>query len=60
MSLDDRQHVEAVAIVRSLRDLTLGLCDQPEEVDAVKAADVWLRENHPSPEVYVAALRGAA
>ena len=47
MSLNDRQHVEAVAIIRSLRDLTRGEHDQADEVEAVHAADVWLAENRP-------------
>ena len=52
MSLDDRQHVEAVAIIRRLRE-------SPDPA-ALLAADHWLRENHPAPEVYIAALKASA
>lgn len=55
MALNDRQHVEAVAITRRMAEALghLGFGDMAECV----AARQWLRENHPEPEVYMAALR---
>lgn len=56
MSLNDRQHVEAVAIIRALVQVT------PTELkgDAYGAAVQWLEENHPSPAAYMNALRDRA
>lgn len=58
MALGDREHVEAVAIIRNL----LCALGPREELDGyarecATAGDVWLRENHPPAEVYVAALK---
>ena len=50
MALNDRQHVEAVAIMRALLEDPLGPMQQ-------RAAHQWLGENHPEPAVYMAALR---
>ncbi len=50
MSLDDRQHVEAVAIIRRLHEA-------PHDDQGHLAAEIWLRENKPPPDVYLAALR---
>ncbi len=50
MSLDDRQHVEACAIIRSL-------VEGPPDPYAILTARNWLRENHPPPESYMAAVR---
>lgn len=51
--LDDRAHVEAVAILRRLLEAQAsGLADP----DAQLAAVVFLREHHPEPGVYLAAL----
>jgi hypothetical protein len=49
MALDDRQHVEAVAIIRRLMQPTY-------DRETMIAAEVWLRENHPEPAVYINAL----
>jgi hypothetical protein len=53
MALGDRQHVEAVAILRRLVE------EDERDEDARLAAKVWLRENHPEPEVYIAAIKEA-
>ena len=53
MALNDRQHVEAVAIIRALLEDPLG--PMP-----LRAAHQWLAENHPEPGVYMAALRDRA
>jgi hypothetical protein len=52
MSLNDRQHVEAVAIIRRMAEAKR-IEGDPE---AWAAARGWLRENHPSTEMYLAAL----
>ena len=54
MSLNDRQHVEAVAIMRALIEDPLG---PASEGTAQRAARQWLAENHPGPAAYMAALR---
>lgn len=51
--LDDVKHVEAVAIMRTL-------VEDPSDFHAQRAAEQWLAENHPAPEVYVAALSSLA
>ena len=58
MALGDRQHVEAVAIIRNLL-AALGPREDLDEYaqDCAIAGEVWLRENHPEPDVYVAALK---
>lgn len=48
--LDDVRHVEAVAVVRAL------LNQEPGDDLPRRAAEQWLRENHPSPEAYLLAL----
>lgn len=48
--LDDVRHVEAVAVVRAL------LNQEPGDDTPRRAAEQWLRENHPSPAAYMAAL----
>lgn len=53
MSLNDRQHLEAVAIMRRMFEARIAGVD-PE---AWMAAEVWLAENHPLPAVYMAALQ---
>lgn len=60
MALGDREHVEAVAIIRNLL-LALGPREQldPYATYCADAGDQWLDENHPSTEVYVGALRDA-
>lgn len=57
MALDDLQHVEAVAIIRNLV-LALGPREALDDYahDCAIAGDVWLKENHPDPAVYMAAL----
>lgn len=58
--LSARAHVEAVAIMGAMRGLIEALAPyETEPPDAVKAADVWLRENHPAPAVYIAAMKEA-
>jgi hypothetical protein len=54
LALNDRQHVEAVAITRRMAEALdrLGFGYTTECI----AARQWLRENHPRPEVYAAAL----
>jgi hypothetical protein len=55
MALNDLQHVEAVAILRSIQDAhDQELVRLPP--DLVAAVDVWLRENHPAPHTYMAAM----
>lgn len=49
MALDDQAHVEAVAIIRRLHD-------DPASVEAHQAAEIFLREHHPSTEIYLSAL----
>jgi hypothetical protein len=58
VALDDRQHVEAVAIMRRLVEGRY----EPFGVDpeTYHAANQWLKENHPEPSVYVAAMREAS
>lgn len=51
--LDDLRHVEAVAVIRAL-------VEDPSDLQANLAAAQWLRENHPSPETYMSALRASA
>lgn len=46
--------MEAVAIMRELMSWVEIDCDE------LRAAEVWLGENHPSPEVYMAAMNEAA
>jgi hypothetical protein len=58
MALGDRQHVEAVAIMKEL--VTLLAFAGRGDRDEVKAAHQWLAENHPEPAVYAAALREVA
>lgn len=54
MALNDRQHVEAVAIMRCLLDAVEHVdCDRAGK----QAATQWLAENHPQPAVYMAAMR---
>lgn len=60
MALGDLQHVEAAAIIRNLL-LALG---PPEKLDdyatlCAEAGQQWLKENHPTPAVYIAAITGA-
>lgn len=54
MSLGDRQHVEAVAIIRSFVELFE--YEGRGDYDEVKAGKQWLAENHPKPSEYVAAI----
>lgn len=51
MALNDLQHVEAVAIIRRLVEGVEGGAGPGSE--AHLAGQIWLRENHPAPEVYV-------
>jgi hypothetical protein len=55
MSLGDREHVEAVAIIRQFVETSEAL--NLHDADAVKAGRQWLAENHPTPAVYVAAIK---
>lgn len=67
--LSDREHVEAVAIMRRMKELfeelrgpradPLAVLDAPV-TEALIAADVWLQENHPKPGVYIAAVAAVA
>lgn len=54
--LEDREHVEAVAIMRRMADARTADLDPAAWV----AAEQWLRENHPAPEVYMAAVASMA
>lgn len=55
--LNDREHVEAAAIIRRLLDVAEHFgCDEEAKV----AARQWLVENRPEPGVYIAALTAAA
>lgn len=54
MSLNDRQHVEAVAIMQRLLDVASHFGADEE---GQRAATQWLGENHPEPSVYMAAMR---
>jgi hypothetical protein len=54
VSLGDLQHVEAAAIMRELLSWVEIDCDE------LRAAEVWLKENRPSPEVYMNAMNEAA
>jgi hypothetical protein len=56
--LDDRQHVEAVAIMQRMVDAPLAAVALDPEAWA--AAKQWLRENRPEPAVYMAALASRA
>ena len=49
MSLNDRQHVEAVAIIERL------ITPFPDPI-VVEGAKQWLKENHPEPAAYMAAM----
>jgi hypothetical protein len=60
MALGDRQHVEAVAIMRALLEAGAGRDFDPLGPSPYLAAEVWLRENHPEPAVYMAAVAGVA
>jgi hypothetical protein len=51
--LSIKAHVEAVSIMRAL---LIGLERGTISGDAIAAAEVWLRENHPKPEEYIAAM----
>lgn len=51
--LDDVKHVEAVAVVRAL-------LDRPHDAIVNDAAQQWLKENHPTPEMYMAAMASFA
>lgn len=57
MALDDRQHVEAVAIMRRLAECVEHAV---RDTEALIAAEVWLGECHPDPEVYMAAVHRLA
>lgn len=52
MSLDDREHVEAVAIIHRL-------AEDPNDAEARTAGMAWLVENYPSSEVHRSALQQA-
>lgn len=57
MALNDQAHVEAVAIIRQfVQAAEFGIAD----TEAMRAGRQWLKENHPRPEVYVAALSAAS
>lgn len=69
--LDDRQHVEAFAIMRRIVDLgcTCGCGDEGREFEhhpecgatdneVGQAAVQWLKENRPNPATYFNALTG--
>lgn len=56
MALDDRQHVEAVSIMRRMYEARMAGVDG----EAWDAAGIWLEENHPAPTVYMAALAATA
>lgn len=60
MALGDREHVEAVAIIRNLL-AALGPHDRLDGYarDCANAGAQWLEENHPSTEVYMGALNDA-
>lgn len=51
--LDDVKHVEAVAVVRAL-------IESPGDLRANLAAQQFLKENHPPPEAYMAAMSALA
>lgn len=60
MALGDREHVEAVGIIRNLV-LALGPDDELDEYATfcAQAGTQWLEENHPTTAVYVGALNDA-
>lgn len=55
MALNDRQHVEAVGLLRMVVDQVHefgGIVDP----DLLRGAEKWLEGNHPEPKVYMAAM----
>jgi hypothetical protein len=52
MSLSDKEHVEVVAVLRAV-------VEDPFDAQARRTAEFWLQEKHPSPDVYIAALKDA-
>jgi hypothetical protein len=58
MSLGNREHVEAVAIIRNLVAAVGPLMEtNPYAAECAQAGEQWLSENHPTSRVYVEALR---
>ncbi len=60
MALEDLRHVEAVAIIRNLI-AAMGPLDGLDDyaLECLHAGEQWLRENRPSREAYMKALRDA-
>jgi hypothetical protein len=48
MALNDRQHVEVIAILKRVVD---------GDFEARRLAGAWVRENKPTPEEYIEAMR---
>lgn len=55
MALTDVEHVEAVALINGILDAAPTL---PPEIRT--GAEGWLKEHHPEPSAYMAAMRSLA